>query len=244
MKVTIRWRCYPKCPKATEYDRARSYLLYAISTIVSIALFILLIGFFVCMGAYLTNADWGQFFGGVFCLLGGGALAHMTFVWYPHCTEKGIKLILLKHDLNSGEAYKIEKKRIKKDYVDELREATKMYYFWYLSVVVFILVVCVFIFSIVCLVTNQGGFGWLLFSICAGVGSVVGFIRLKDIVEGFAPFKTKAVISKKSPSLLRESSNTKSNNDSELYCHKCGRKLKSIQLFCQSCGTPVIKDTD
>ena len=150
MRVTISWRNYPNCPEATEYDKSRSYLMHFIGMFVGIALFALVIGFFVCMSSFWTDADWGQFFGGLLCLLSGGALAHMVFVWYPHCTEKGLQLIFLKYKTSSFDNFKkLEEKRIKKECNDELRETTKIYYFWFLSVVIFALIVCIFIFSIV-----------------------------------------------------------------------------------------------
>ena len=247
MKVTISWRNYPNCPEATEYDKSRSYLLHFIGTFVGITLFALVIGFFVCMSAYWTDADWGQFFGGLLCLLGGGALAHMVFVWYPHCTEKGLKLIFLKHSSSSFESYKqLEEKRIKKEFNDELRETTKLYYFWFLSVVVFILIVCIFIFSIVCMAMGDGGFGWLLFSLSAGAGSVFGFVRLKDVVEGNNQVKNKPIaVTHPSKNITQASSQpAKTETNNELYCYKCGRKLNIIQSFCQSCGAPVVKNED
>ena len=245
MKVTIQWRNYPNCPEATEYDKSRSYLMHFIGMFVGITLFALVIGFFVCMSAFWTDADWGQFFGGLLCLLGGGALAHMVFVWYPHCTEKGLQLIFLKYKTSSFENFKkLEEKRIRKECNDELRETTKVYYFWYLSVVVFALIVCIFIFSIVRMAMDEGGIGWLLFSLCAAGAAIWGFLRLKNIIDGpITPTKKTIPTSneKQGASVTTPTKAESSNTNTDLYCRKCGRKLNALQSFCQSCGTPVSK---
>lgn len=249
MRVTISWRNYPNCPEATEYDKSRSYLMHFIGMFVGIALFALVIGFFVCMSSFWTDADWGQFFGGLLCLLSGGALAHMVFVWYPHCTEKGLQLIFLKYKTSSFDNFKkLEEKRIKKECNDELRETTKIYYFWFLSVVIFALIVCIFIFSIVRMAMDEGGIGWLLFSLCAAGGAVFGFLRLKSIIDGpvITPPKktiTSSNSSQSAPAATSVKTNTTSTS-TELYCRKCGRKLNVLQAFCQSCGTPVSKNND
>lgn len=244
MKVTISWRNYPNCPEATEYDKSRSYLMHFIGMFVGITLLALVIGFFVCMSAFWTDAEWGQFFGGLLCLLGGGALAHMVFVWYPHCTEKGLQLIFLKYKTSSFENFKkLEEKRIRKEFNDELRETTKVYYFWYLSVVAFAIIVCIFIFSIVRMAMDEGGIGWFLFSLCATGAAIWGFLRLKNIIDGpITP--TKKPISTNNNQGASVTTPTKvesANTSTELYCRKCGRKLNVLQSFCQSCGTPVSK---
>lgn len=245
MKVTISWRNYPNCPEATEYDKSRSYLMHFIGMFVGITLLALVIGFFVCMSAFWTDAEWGQFFGGLLCLLGGGALAHMVFVWYPHCTEKGLQLIFLKYKTSSFENFKkLEEKRIRKECNDELRETTKVYYFWYLSVVVFALIVCIFIFSIVRMAMDEGGIGWLLFSLCAAGAAIWGFLRLKNIIDGpITPTKKPIPTSneKQGASVTTPTKAESSNTNTDLYCRKCGRKLNVLQAFCQSCGTPVSK---
>lgn len=246
MKVTISWRNYPNCPEATEYDKSRSYLMHFIGMFVGITLFTLVIGFFVCMSAFWTDAEWGQFFGGLLCLLIGGALAHMDFVWYPHCTEKGLQLIFLKHKTSSFDNFKkIEEKRIKKECNDSLKETTKVYYFWFLSVVVFALIVCIFIFSIVRIAMDEGGFGWLLFSLCATGGAVYGFICLKRIIDGPIIANTKSNIpNSESHTSTQTTKPISPTRSTDLYCRKCGRKLNALQAFCQSCGTPVSKHND
>lgn len=240
MKVTISWRNYPNCPEATEYDKSRSYLLNFIAMCTSITLFVLVIGFFVYMRGFWTDAEWGQFFGGLLCLLSGGTLVHMVFVWYPYCTEKGLQLIFLKYKTSSFDDYKkLEEKRIKKECNDELRKATKLYYFWYLTVVVLTLIVCIFIFSIVRIAMDEGGIGWLLFSLFAAGGAIFGFIRLKNVIYGpITPYQ-KSIATSNENQVITSSKVDSPNTSTELYCRKCGRKLNVLQSFCQSCGTPI-----
>ena len=154
-------------------------------------------------------------------------------------------MIFLKYKTSSFENFKkLEEKRIRKECNDELRETTKVYYFWYLSVVVFALIVCIFIFSIVRMAMDEGGIGWLLFSLCAAGAAIWGFLRLKNIIDGpITPTKKTIPTSneKQGASVTTPTKAESSNTNTDLYCRKCGRKLNVLQAFCQSCGTPVSK---
>lgn len=243
MKITISWRYFPECPKATDYDRSRSYLRNFLGLFVNITLFVLAIGFFVCMSKFWTDADWGQFFCGFFCILSGGALAHMLYVWYPHCTEKGLQLIFYRHKTNSFDIRnKLMEKELKRACNDALRETTKRYYFWYLSVVVLTVIVSVFIYSVVRLAMNEDGIGWLLFSLCAAVGAIFGFLRLKNVIYG--PITPLSHNESQSATRAISVKTNAPNTSAEIYCHKCGRKLSVLQAFCQSCGTPVVTNSN
>lgn len=242
-KITISWRNYPGCPEATEYDKSRSYLASFIGIFVNLILLCCAIGFFVSIGDYWSNENWGQFFVANLCLIGGGVLAYLMYVLYPHFTERGLQLILLNHrssDKFSGLKAQ-EEKLIKEKARKELAHITKMYYFWYLSIVIFIAIGSLLIFSIVQLVNGNDGALLLFFSICLGVGSVFGFKYLKKHIEKDKDAKTN------NNSGIKKESNEISNSSktsNEISCKKCGKKLSILQATCPVCNTPVSQNSE
>ena len=181
-KITIRWRNYPNCPEATEYDKSRSYLATFLGIVVNFMLFVLFGVFISLIGEFWSTAVWAAFFGAFFSLLVGGVLAHLLYVLYPYFTERGLELIFLRYRAKGWHeaTRKFEEKRIKEAARNDLKETTKKYYFYYLSVVLFLWVGSIFVFSVIQLSKGYDGIGTLFFSICAIIGLIFGFRALKS----------------------------------------------------------------